>query len=404
MKKAGYLFLMTLLFFVVFPFSTKAAFSPVLISEDVGNGYKYEFPGIGGFSSNAKENEKVSVAVITLDKGLVGKLYLEENEVEFVSGSPILENGKYELRVFKSEISKEYGSYKFVVENTYELNGEKREIKLVENPKMKVTYDNKNGYAYTLPNGKVFYTTVPIGGISNTQVLVKMAEGVNVYAIRKDGKLIQLKEPLSFYESGFYEIILRSNELGFDGDESYKITLTFQILSDVKPHFINYLKSPMGFVLDEIVVDGRVEIPDNRDYIELKNDGNYEVIFRGIDQSDIVYTCKFCRDTTPPRVTFSEEIKNKTISHPIKYSALEADIKLVLYKNFNSVHATNNLISQNGSYVLVASDEAENESIYSFTIHKDLVIRPIVLLGAAIIMIAAVLVLFVYFRRKPNVR
>lgn len=404
MKKAGYLFLITLLFFIVFPLSAKAAFSPILISEDVGNGYKYEFPGIGGFSSNVKENEKVAVAIVTLDKGLIGKLYLEKNEVEFTPGSPILEPGNYELRVFKPEGSKEYGSYKFAVENNYELKGEKREIKLVENPKMKVTYDEKNGYAYTLPNGKIFYTTVPIGGISNTQVLIKLDSGVNIYSIRKDGKLIPIKEPHSFYDSGFYEIVLRSNELGFDGDESYKITLTFQILSDVKPHFINYLKAPMGFLMDEIVVDGVVKTPDNSQYTELKKDGNYEILFKGVEQPDIIYQCKFCRDTTPPRVVFSEKIRSEIISHPIKYSSPEADINLVLYKNFKSVHATNNLISQNGNYVLVASDEAENESTYVFTIHKELEIRPVVILAAVVIIIFVVVVLLFYFRRKPNVR
>lgn len=404
MKKAGYLFLMTLLFFLMYAVRIKAAFSPVLISEDVGNGYKYEFPGIGGFSSNAKENEKVSVAVISLDKGLVGRLYLEKKEVEFVPESPILEPGNYELRVFKSETSKEYGSYKFVVENNYELNGEKKEIKLVENPEMEVSYDEKNGYAYTLPNGKKFYTTVPIGGISNTQVIVTLTEGVNAYSLRKDGKLIPIGELLSFYESGFYELILRSNELGFYGNESYKITLTFQILSETKPHFTNYMKAPMGFLLDEIVIDGVVEMPVSKTYIELKKDGDYEVLFRGKDKPDIVYLCKFCRDTTPPRVIFSDEITDEIIPHPIKYSGQEADIKLELFKNFKSVHATGNLISQNGNYVLVASDEAGNESTYSFTIHKDFVIRPAVLLGAASIIIFAIVVLLLYFRRKPNVR
>lgn len=404
MKKAGYLFLMTLFFFALFRFSVKAAVSPILISEDVENGYKYEFPGIGGFSSNAKENEKVSIAVITLDKGLVGKLYLEKNEVEFVPGSPILEPGKYELRVFKPENSKEYGSYKFVVENNYELNGEKKEIKLVENPKMKVDYTEENGYTYTLPNGKTFYTTVPIGGISNTQVLVKASDGVNVYSVRKDGELIPVKEPLSFYDSGFYELVLRSNELGFEGDESYKVTLTFQILSETKPHFINYLRAPMGFLLDKIVIDGITEEPDNNTYMELKKDGNYEVLFRGLDNSDIFYMCRFCRDTAPPRVVFSDEIKEGIISHPIKYSGGEADIKLTLYKNFKSVYATDNLISQNGNYILVATDEADNESRYNFTIHKDLVIRPIVLIGAAFIVIFAIIILLLYFRRKPNVR
>ena len=404
MKRAWAILFVALFYFVLFPFSIKAAVYPMLISADVGNGYRYEFPGVGGFSSNTKENETVSVAVITLDKGLEGRLYLEKKEIEFQQGSPILEPGHYELRVFKSEAPKIYGSYKFVVENDYDLNGGKREIKLIENPKMKVSYTEKNGYSYTLPNGKKFYTTVPIGGISNTQVIVKTGEGVNAYSVRKDGKLIQLKEPLSFYESGFYELILRSNELGFGGNESYKVTLTFQILSDVKPYFINYLIAPMGFVLDEIRADGIVEVISNKQYVQLKRDGNYEVIFRGVEYPDIIYTCKFCRDTTPPRVVFSDEIKNEIISHPIKYSGLEADIDLVLYKNFNTVHASNNLISQNGSYVLVARDEAENESMYSFTIHKDLVIRPVVILGAAIIIIVAALVLLLYFRRKPNVR
>ncbi|MGP1433421.1 MAG: hypothetical protein ACTTKP_04000 [Catonella sp.] len=404
MKKAGYMLFVALLCFILSPVHIKAAVLPMLISEDVGNGYRYEFPGVGGFSSNTKENEKVSVAVITLDKGLEGRLYLEKKETEFQSGSPILEPGRYELRVFKTEEPKIYGSYKFEVENDYDLKGEKRDIKLVENPKMKVSYTEKDGYCYTLPNGKKFFTTVPIGGISNTRVLVKTGEGVNAYSIRKDGKLIRLKEPLSFYESGFYELILRSNELGFGGNESYKIILTFQILSDYKPYFKNYLIAPMGFVLDEIIADKAVEVPDNKKYMQLKRDGYYEVIFRGIDRPDIIYTCKFCRDTTPPRVVFSDEIKNKIISHPIKYSVLEADINLVLYKNFNTVHASNNLISQNGSYVLVASDEAGNESIYNFTIHKDLEIRPIVLLGAAFIIIFAAGVLLVYFRRKPNVR
>ena len=400
MKKAGYMLFVALLCFILSPIHIKAAVLPMLISEDVGNGYRYEFPGVGGFSSNTKENEKVSVAVITLDKGLEGRLYLEKKETEFQSGSPILEPGRYELRVFKTEEPKIYGSYKFEVENDYDLKGEKRDIKLVENPKMKVSYTEKDGYCYTLPNGKKFFTTVPIGGISNTRVLVKTGEGVNAYSVRKDGKLIRLKEPLSFYESGFYELILRSNELGFGGNESYKIILTFQILSDYKPYFKNYLIAPMGFVLDEIIADKAVEVPENKKYMQLKRDGHYEVIFRGIDQPDIIYTCKFCRDTTPPRVVFSDEI----ISHPIKYSVLDADINLVLYKNFNTVHASNNLISQNGSYVLVASDEAGNESIYNFTIHKDLEIRPIVLLGAAFIIIFAAGVLLVYFRRKPNVR
>ena len=72
----------------------------VMVQEDVGNGYRYEAPGIGGFSINGQNGETLSAAVISLDPGLEVQILRDGYEASFSDGV-ILDNGSYEMRIFR---------------------------------------------------------------------------------------------------------------------------------------------------------------------------------------------------------------------------------------------------------------------------------------------------------------
>ena len=116
--------------------------SCVLVAEDVGNGYRYEAPGIGGFTINGREGETLSVGVISLDEGCVAELLKDGYEADFNDGV-ILENGSYELRIYREGAEDVCGVFRFTVENSYGdiLDYSIENLTQVNNPDMEMTYD-----------------------------------------------------------------------------------------------------------------------------------------------------------------------------------------------------------------------------------------------------------------------
>lgn len=229
MRRLCGLFLSSMLLCAVIQLPVCAAVLPSTeVAEDVGNGYRFEIPGIGGFSANGKNGETMSVGVITLDQGLQAQLYRDGEAAVFQNGMAITENGVYELRVFRETqgTPEDFGIYRFQIENNYADIGAggRAEIRLVENPEMIPEYLPERGmYRYSFRSGRYFDTSVPVGGWSSNQIRLILGQGVNLYSARRDGELTVPEESMVFREYGSYEIGVRSNELGFEGEESLSL-------------------------------------------------------------------------------------------------------------------------------------------------------------------------------------
>lgn len=414
MRRLCGLFLSSMLLCAVIQLPVCAAVLPSTeVAEDVGNGYRFEIPGIGGFSANGKNGETMSVGVITLDQGLQAQLYRDGEAAVFQNGMAITENGVYELRVFRETqgTPEDFGIYRFQIENNYADIGAggRAEIRLVENPEMIPEYLPERGmYRYSFRSGRYFDTSVPVGGWSSNQIRLILGQGVNLYSARRDGELTVPEESMVFREYGSYEIGVRSNELGFEGEESYKEDIVFRLFQRDKAVQYDSISAPLGFIIHSCTLNGERQELSGATVQELRGDGEYRVEFLKSPLSEgeapHLYTVEFMRDTTPPELHFSEDIYSGTVRKNLHFSCEETDAEIHIFKNYQRVVATGGNISQNGSYRLLVSDRYGNQREYRFLMQKTvklftpaLIVIPLLLLLVGCVMVA------VYWKRHMRV-
>lgn len=374
MKRLGFLMSVWIAVLMIsFPVLAEGrAIEAVLTQEDVGNGYEYTVPGIGSFYVNGKMDETLNAAVISIQGEVVPELYLAGEKVDFDEGV-ILDNGTYELRLFSPDKPDgDYGVFRFSVKNDYNVGMEvysAGQLEEIENPKLTLlSYSEDGFFSYGLPDGKTFQTSIPVGGWSSQPLKLKESEGITVYRVLKNGKSVDFTDGLNFYESGSYQVTMRSNELGLEGGKSYLLRLTFRIVSSDRLN-ISHLNAPMGFKAVSIVKDGQEKAASRKDSIHLFEDGKYQLNFLSED-GKIIWRMNFTRDTIPPYLTFSTSVTGEEIEQEVSFLPSEEDCRIQIRRNLKEIPNTRNLLTEDGSYEIEISDSVGNSRSYWFVIHK----------------------------------
>lgn len=377
--------------------------SCVLVAEDVGNGYRYEAPGIGGFTINGREGETLSVGVISLDEGCVAELLKDGYEADFNDGV-ILENGSYELRIYREGAEDVCGVFRFTVENSYGdmLDYSIENLTQVNNPDMEMTYDPQTGrFTYTLPDGEYICAEVPFGGWSGHQTQVEVSENMNVYRVLKDGEPQDFSGGLVFSLPGSYRITLWDNELGLNGDTSYRVDFCF-VLYAPAPKNITHINAPMGFQVRSLLWEGNsVEVKD-RSYAQLERDGTYEILFEN-PEGTVRWQMELERDTTAPALYFSQDVEKGQTSEYVSFTPSEGNADIEILWNGQQVEAYSPRLAMDGRYQLTITDQAGNSRQYEFTLRKGFEIRSGYLIVIPVLLLAAAGGTIFYWRRNMRV-
>ena len=103
---------------------------------------------------------------------------------------------------------------------------------------------------------------------------------------------------------------------------------------------------------------------------ELKDDGEYVIVFENFDGEKLVY--KFVIDTIAPELTVSGTTRGSKGKDDVSVSFTESDLIVQLYKNGELLgdYVSETLITESGKYKVVAKDKAGNVSEVEFEIDK----------------------------------
>ncbi len=282
----------------------------------------------------------------------------------------MLDGGSYELRLYGTEaMDGDYGVFRFSVENdfTESLIMDHKEVKLVEDPPLTLSYQESAGlFRYTLPDGRWFDTNVPIGGWSRHRAEFTFSEGLNVYMARRDGEMIGISDGLNFGETGSYEIVARDNELGLEGEFSYRLTLGFRLYLN-KTLDISLIRAPMGLSISRAEYDGQLLYIQDGGFLRLERDGPYRITFADGTGREC-WQMEFIRDTVPPLLYFDREADGQTLTDSISFQIPDARTQVRILRGGEPVTAERGVIAVNGSYHVEAEDEAGNVRDYDFVL------------------------------------
>lgn len=103
---------------------------------------------------------------------------------------------------------------------------------------------------------------------------------------------------------------------------------------------------------------------------ELKDDGEYVIVFENFDGEKLVY--KFVIDTIAPELTVSGTTRRSKGKDDVSVSFTESDLIVRLYKDGELAgdYVSETLIMESGKYKVVATDKAGNVSEVEFEIDK----------------------------------
>ena len=363
----------------------------VLTAEDVGNGYEYTIPGIGTFTVNGRDGETLSAAVFSLEDGCEAELFRDGYEADFNDGV-ILENGSYELRIYKAGAEQGgYGVFHFTVENSYGdmASYDRENVVQVSNPEMELSYSAESGqFTYTLPDGEYFRSTVPFGGWAGIRAQVETSGNMNVYRVLKDGEPQDFSEGLVFTQPGSYRITMWDNELGLNGDTSYRIDYCFVLYSS-RPQNVSHINAPMGFEVESVSWNGVSQGTADPSFAHLELDGTYEITFLA-PEAGARWSMRLTRDTTAPALWFSEDISGGRAEDYLDFIPSDPDCQIDILWNGQQAEAYGSRLAMDGRYVITVTDQAGNSREYDFTLRKGfsiwsgyMIIIPVLLAAAA---------------------
>lgn len=407
-KQAAVLVL-SLFFLASGAFASRAAsqIPLVLTGEDIGNGYQYEATGIGSFTVNGKDGQKLPAVIIDIQESTGAVLYRDGTEMEFQSGDLLIENGSYELYLYQKgqEGVGDYAIFQFQIQNEYEtMMEETGKTEVVDDPTLVMSYEETTGmFRYTLPDGEYFCMDIPMGSSSHTAARLSFSEGLTAYTMRKDQEAMVLPENLTFMEPGHYEIVAVENQFSMSKEQVYHTGIWFTLKND-KPENINLVNAPFGFRFLSAKLNGR-EIPlDRESSMRLFEDGTYEFEFTDTAGEGLVWREYLTRDTTAPAIHFSVPVDGKVLKEDVSFILPGRRETMEIQQNGIVVTASENRIAQDGNYVITVQDEAGNSRVYEFSMEQGYQLfdaKGILLLAAILAILGGAMV---YWRRTMYVR
>ena len=242
-----------------------------------------------------------------------------------------------------------------------------------------------------------FTSSVPNGAVvsEGQTVSVTLPTGTTG-TLHRGGETVENPDLTSITQAGNYLLEVRSSSSG----ESQ--TFSFRILGEVT-NSLTELSLPGGFTFDTIRLNGEELTPEYANYLELLEDGDYEIRWSCPDIAQ-GYTISFTLDTQAPVLALPEVTDGEAHS-PVTLTDLEQDAYILLEQDGESsvIRSPDTVIQDAGSYRLTVYDQAGNSTVYEFTIHLYLNLSAIAAIGLILALLAGLWLYSRYIKSHPRV-
>ena len=245
------------------------------------------------------------------------------------------------------------------------------ESKVMEQAHFTDSYDAAGGlYRYILPEGGSVYLSIPLGGWTDSAVVLKPSDDVGFTAVSKDGESVLddagQEGAYFFREPGNYAFIAYE----VHAEKRSYMSGSFRIIDLKMPVAESVLWAPEGYSVGSVVIDGVLQekdiVPDDR-FAELGKDGVVDITFNakagGLPDT---FRTMFVRDTSAPVVEWDGNLHDGKFTGDIRYSTPESDTQVSIWYNGQPAVSETHVISMPGHYFVIASDPSGNERTYSF--------------------------------------
>lgn len=281
-------------------------------------------------------------------------------------------------------------------------SGEEIATEYIVNPPLFIQHE-AGLFSFRLPNGQIFFASVPNGMITTEAVKMIPLDSFLV-TIRRDGKTISRSAADVYSEPGSYQITM----MGFANAETvsedfniYGVEFYFRILAPCS-NDISYIYPPQSYAIKYIGCEGE-SLDVQKEGCFLNRDGQYEVSFVSETYPEKSFNFKFQRDTEAPEVIFDQIAIHGKVVSPIHYKVSEPLRKLNVIFNGKELSSTADLLEQEGVYRMIALDMAGNQS--ETTVE---VVKSYPFLGSLWIIIIVILIFagigFALFRRRVQMK
>ncbi len=270
-----------------------------------------------------------------------------------------------------ADSTENYDSYAFPDEqNAFSVN---------ENPEREISFDSAAGlYTYRLPDKSSWSMSVPDGACTAGTVRLSLDSSGVLLSVRKNEEMYSAPDTLAFEEPGRYQAEFfiggaapqdEDDIAAYTTDsktEIYHITVSFTIFTSPTNAF-REMQAPAGFRLRQVSLNQK-QIPAAGDTAEFTEDGDYGLVFCGIRDSSVSYELHFTSDRTAPTISFSPDIKGKTIRAPVRLTPSETDCSIEILRKGIRTADVDHTIRNGGFYSVIITDPAGNETDYQFNV------------------------------------
>ena len=393
MRKSGYpilIFLVAVFAWIMAGETARAEEKqPVLTGGDESSGYKYLIPGVGSFDTNCKLGDSNSFVYVSPGEGLAitkvrkdGSAYNGDDGIYFEDGvyEVYIGNGIDEA-VFSFTVREESDSIMM------SLSSNSAEVNIVREPDMQLL--GGDGYfRYVLNDGEWIEANVPQGAYTRGNVQLSSSSGLTSISGFRNGEFIT-SEDNCYKQEGSYIITFWELEPVQGDKEVYRVDFCFDIIREPTMN-LSMVTAPMGMKIAYAKKDGDAYPTEDTGRLFAKADGDYEILFTGINDASLIYSMSFTRDTVPPALKFKPEfVKGEVLDEPLYYSGGEDIAELRILRDGVEVTAVEGVIRVNGKYALDVADRAGNSRRYEFIIKNGIplpvgrmVIIPVILIIA----------------------
>lgn len=270
------------------------------------------------------------------------------------------------------------------------------EVSTLSNRKMiteNMYYDFSMGqFAYPVDNGlSDVYSNAADGMILTEPVQVSIPEGVTIMVYR-DGNL---QDTTTEYRTkGGYTVRAVAGNVE-------KELFSFMIVGS-KTGAVSGYHLPSYFRIDSVTLDGQ-EIPHTRNYVEMVNEGSYNISYR-CERTDIRYSLNVSVDHTPPQVVFYGIGDDGKARGPVSWDGLETGDTVKVYKDGGEFLYENDRLTQSGRYEVIVTDDAGNTVDQVFTILIYLDRNGFALVGILALVIGGLVGYLIWHRKHMKVR
>lgn len=299
----------------------------------------------------------------------------------------------------EAEVQRIIEEYLDAMEN---VPGEAAEAELVQ-PSLEMSVRGQ-GLEYRLPDGSVFFSSVPNGMITGEPVEFRPPDNA-LSLIQVDDELAAMQSRERFTEPGSYRIRmlcyspLKGREINYT---VYEVLFYFTILEPVTRQ-VGVVQAPEGFVITGVRKDGSRQEPDSGWCVFLQEDGVYEIDYEKEEGQPLKLKTRLARDTTAPFLNFSQEVGRDAVPSPLSFQPSEPDCTIRMLYNGSSGYAVSNTLTTAGIYELRVSDRAGNSRSYQVRIRQTYELMDYRLMLMGVVLFGGIVLWMFFLRRHMRV-